>query len=231
MHYTDIIENIKKYNAVEKIKQSGIFDDVVIAAADIPENRLLEEYSAFWNVDIRYGSIKNITERIKDIANTLQAKTILRALVHWFFIDVDLVKKMINKLESNGSDYLKLPLDFDIRFAGDVFSINFINKMCTLFEEDPTLMQKYSFNPWGYADIDDIEGIRIIEFNDVPVYDNIQFRKIKTVYNAIWPEHWDSNHQPLHPYVMASKFLVPGESRVLDIACGYGTGTKYLIFD
>lgn len=229
MHYTDIGKSLKDYNAVEKIKESNIFDDVVIAAADLPENRLLEEYAAYWGIDIYYGSVTNVTERINKIVNQLSAVTILRALVQWFFVDVALVKKIVGQLESTRSDYLRLPSDFDIRFGGDVFSRKFISEMNALLKKDPSLLQKYSFNPWGYADLygDDL-GLNIIEFKDVPVYDNLQFKRFKAIYNSIWPEHWDTADSPQYPYEVASEYIVPMKSRVLDIACGFGTGAKYL---
>ena len=229
MHYTDIGKNLKDYNAVEKIKQSNIFDDVIIAAADLPENRCLEEYARHWNADICYGSVTNVTERINKIVNQLQADTVLRLLPQWFFIDISFVKKMVNQLELTKSDYLKFPVDFDIRFGGDVFSKKFINKMDEIFRKDSSFLRKYSFNPWGYGDLfgEDL-GLKIVEFKDVPVYNNSQFKKLKIIYNSIWPDHWDTADSVQYPYEIASKYIVSKKSRVLDIACGFGAGAKYL---
>ena len=80
MHHTDIGKRLKDYNAVKKIKQSNIFDDVVIAAADLPENQCLEKYATYWNINIYYGSVTNVTERINEIVNKLSAGTIFRLL-------------------------------------------------------------------------------------------------------------------------------------------------------
>ena len=69
MHYTDITEYLKDYNAVKKIIESNIFDDIIIAAADIPENECLVEWSKWWNTNIRFGSVTNVTQRVLDIVN------------------------------------------------------------------------------------------------------------------------------------------------------------------
>ena len=43
-HYTDLMPLIKEHHCIDKLKKSGIFDHIVLAAADIQENECLKEY-------------------------------------------------------------------------------------------------------------------------------------------------------------------------------------------
>lgn len=227
MHYTDIAKSLKDYNAVEKIKKAGIFDHIVIAAADIPENRCLIEYANLWNVDIRFGSTINVTKRIYDIACDYKCETILRALVWWFFIDLELVERMVKDLEIHNADFCRLPYNFDIRFGGDIFSKHFLEYLILYFDQNSDLKDKYQFNPWGFVDLFPTE-LKVLDFDDVPVYGSKCFWKLKSIYSSIWPEQVDSSGSPLFPYQFASRFILKKKSKVLDLACGYGMGTKYL---
>ena len=230
MHYTDITEHLNQYNIIDKITSGEIFDEIVIAAADIKENQCLIEWAAKWNLDLRLGSVSNVTRRVSTIVKEYSAKTIIRLLPQWYFIDIDLINKMIQYLEEEEADYVQLPRNFDIRFGGDVFSDDFIHELDRRFNACKILADKFMFNPWGYADLhsDDL-GLKIIEFKDIPTYPDTEFQVFKKQYNAIWPEHWDTADSPQFPYNLASKYLVSSQSRVLDIACGFGAGSKILL--
>ena len=157
MHYTYIIEHLDDYNAVDKIVGSGLFDEVVIAAADIEENRCLVEWAQGWGVSIRFGSVTNVTHRISEIIDELSATLVLRILPHWYFIDLELVERLIGIVEKEGADYVLLPRDFDIRFGGDVFSGNLLRVLLERFEENEDLSEKYKFNPFSDG-IEDVEA-------------------------------------------------------------------------
>ena len=95
MHYTDISNKLSKYNSVSKIIKSDIFDDIVIAAADIKENRCLIDWAKSWNINVRFGSVDNITQRFTEVINEFSADTILRILPQWYFIDTKLIFNVI----------------------------------------------------------------------------------------------------------------------------------------
>jgi ubiquinone/menaquinone biosynthesis C-methylase UbiE len=230
MHYTDITENLENYNAVEKIINSNIFDNIVIAAADIKENEFLKDYADLWNIKICFGSVEKVTDRIFQISNEFSADIVLRVLPNWYFIDIDLIRRMIKKIEMDHIDYLKLPNNFDIRFGGDIFSFNFIDYIKTIFDKDSSISNKYNFNPWGYADIYGNElDLKIFEFKDIPSYSNLKFKNFKKTYNNIWPEHWDTADSPQFPYQLASKYIKNNFSKALDIASGFGAGSSTLL--
>ena len=230
MHYTDITEHLIKYNAVDKIIESSIFDEVVIVAADIDENQCLIDWAKRWKIEIQFGSINNVTSRMKSVINEYSSQVAIRLLPQWYFIDIELISNMVHLMEEETADYILLPRNFDIRFGGDVFSNKFINSLDQLFEGNELLADKYQFNPWGYADLhfDELE-LKIVEFKDVPVYSDNEFQKFKAQYNLVWPEHWDTAQSPQFPYNLASKYIIKESSRVLDIACGFGAGSKTLL--
>jgi len=44
-HYTDLMPLLDDYNCISKLQESGIFDDIVLAVADIQENQILMDYA------------------------------------------------------------------------------------------------------------------------------------------------------------------------------------------
>ena len=118
MHYTDITDNLKRYNPLEKIKNSELFDEVVIAAADVKENKVLEEWAAFWQVKIRFGNKENVLARFLSIAEELSVSTVLRIIPTWYFLDINYVKTLILELENHREDYgSNCTLHFDGEYA------------------------------------------------------------------------------------------------------------------
>ena len=229
-HYTDLIPLLDEYNCISKLKKSKLFDDIVLGVADIEENQVLIEYAQKWDVDICFGPADNVHLRISEIIQKYDADIALRVLPQWYFIDTDLIGSMINYLLEHGADYLSLKNNFDIRFAGDLFTRDLFLEINQKFDNDIELQTQFKFNPWGYADLfSDQLTSKIIKFNDVPTYPASKFKEFKDIYNKVWPEHWDNSGTPMFPYDLASKFLVDSKDmHVLDIACGFGTGSVHL---
>ncbi len=230
MHYTDITDNLKRFNPLKKIKSSKLFDEVVIAAADIEENKVLEEWAAFWQVKIRYGDKENVLSRFLKIAEELSVSTILRIIPTWYFLDLDYVKTLILELESRDSDYINVPRDYDFRFSGDVFSASFLGKLNSFFSNSKKDYSYAKFNPWGFIDTHgDLRSFKIFNINRTPIYSHEKFIKFKRIYNRVWPEHWDKADRPQMSYSIVKQYISGKTSRVLDVACGYGAGTKEIL--
>lgn len=225
MHHTDIVPPAEEFNPVIKIKNSGLFDHVVLAVPDMEENRHLKEYAEAWGVDIFFGSVTNVTLRILDAAQFYKCDVIARPSIYWFYLDVNLVARMLNALESSGADFVDLPPNFDLRFGADVFSIRFLRKMLDIFEMSPEAKARFQFHPWGYPELHP-EEFQVFEFTDVPVYDQDRFDEIARLTSTVWPERAGTSEK-LGPYQFAAKY-VRSTDTVLDIACGEGTGTAFL---
>jgi SAM-dependent methyltransferase len=225
MHHTDADERLFERNAVVKVRESDLFDRVVLAVADVPENRCLERWAEAWGVEILYGAERDVARRLLDCARAYRCDTLARALVWWFFLDLDLVEGALRRLETSGADYVRLPRDCDIRFGADVFTTGFLEKALHALADDG-LRQRFQMNPWGYAEAFP-EAFRIETEERVPVYDRGAFHDLRTEMSQLWPERWDGAATPLFPYRLASS-LLPEGGRALDVACGLGAGTALL---
>ena len=230
MHYTDITNNLKRFNPLKKIKNSQLFDEIVIAAADIEENKVLKDWAALWQVKIRFGDKENVLERFLEIAEELSVSTVLRIIPSWYFLDLNYVKTLIFELESRSADYINVPRDYDFRFSGDVFSVSFLEKLNSFFSSSQKEHNYAKFNPWGFVDTQcDLNICKIFNINQTPVYSHEKFIKFKRVYNRVWPEHWGKADRPQMSYSIVKQYISVSTSRVLDIACGYGAGTKEIL--
>lgn len=229
-HYTDLMPLLDDYNCISKLQESGIFDDIVLAVADIQENQILIDYAKKWEVDIHFGSVDNVHLRFMEIIEKYNADIILRVLPQWYFIDVDLIESMVDFLKDNKADYLSLRNNFDIRFAGDLFTKELFQEVDQKFSSDDDLRDKFKFNPWGFVDLfADQFNSKVLKYNEVPTYPASEFTGFKEIYNKVWPEHWDNADTPMFPYDLATRYIANNpEMNVLDIACGFGTGSAHL---
>ncbi|MCW8916119.1 MAG: methyltransferase domain-containing protein [Magnetovibrio sp.] len=228
MHYTDIFPGLKENNCVSTMIQSGLFDDVVIVAADVEQNKVLQNYASDWGVELHLGAVENVTQRLFEISQKYGANSILRVLPQWYFIDVAFVESMLETLESQDADYLIVPTDFDFRFGGDVFSGRFLETLLHDFENMTDCPRQYLFNPWGYVNAFGHPSLKLIEHKDVPQCSNDDFVEFRARYNDVWPEQWDKADTPQAPYKMCHEYI-SNDMAALDIACGHGSGSKFLI--
>ncbi|MCZ6598926.1 MAG: methyltransferase domain-containing protein [Planctomycetota bacterium] len=225
MHHTDAVDGLERLNAVEKARASGIFDKVVLAAADVPENDGLDVWAERWGVDIFRGAEHDVARRILDCAQIADCDRIARALVWWFFIDLSLVENMLDELDRTRADYVNLPRDFDIRFGADVFRIELLEKVLAALE-DPGDRERYQTNPWGLVETSP-ERFDVRTFERVPAYGEGTFERVRRDMKTLWPERFDGAETPLYPYRIASRVMKEW-GRALDLACGLGAGTALL---
>ena len=225
MHHSDMSEHLTNYNAVVKVRDSGLFDRIVLAVPDLPENRPLIEWANKWEIGIHFGSARNVARRIYECCESENCEIVMRALVWWFFIDLQLVERMLHELEETKVDWVNLPRNCDVRFGGDAFTKRFLEKALSAFE-DKLLEERFQFNPWGYAELNP-EQFDIRTLTDLPVYGERYFHELRERMLAVWPERWDGSGSPIYPYQMAARYVQPGH-KVLDVACGLGAGTYFL---
>ena len=236
MHYTDLTENLKNYNCVEKLVKSNIFDKVVIAAADINQNSILKNYASNWNIDIKFGSVRNVLARISNVIEENNSQYILRVLPSWYFIDLEIIKKIFDDLISKKGDYAFLPRNLDTRFIGDIFSSKLFNEIKNIIDQDQDLSNDFQFNPWAVADLyPEKLNSKIIDYSWIKdeiktskKYSAENFQIFKNTYHKIWPEHWDKSDSPHFPYKVAMNHNPINSKNILDIACGPGSGTNFM---
>jgi len=227
MHHTDADEKLLETSAVPRVVESRLFDRVVLAVADVPENDVLGRWADRWGVEVFRGAERNVARRILDCARANDARVIARALVWWFFMDLDLVEAQLRALEESEADTVDLPRDFDIRFGASVFRTSFLEKTVALLDRDETLRRELQMNPWSLADVRP-EEFTAQTLQEVPVLDRAVFDELRERMRAVWPNRWDGAGSSLFPYRLAVRHLAESGGEALDVACGLGAGTALL---
>lgn len=230
INYTDLENFDANYNCIAKLKESGIFDKVVLAAPDIEKNLVLADFARKYDIELFLGEVDNVAKRMLDCCRKYDAEIAARVLINWFFIDIDLIKAMIQMLQDTGADYVNLPRNFDIRFGADVFHSRFLVKLLDSRNPDIQEGNAVFFNPWGYAETHP-ENCHLVTCQETPEYSYDDFNKIRETFRKVWPERHDSSCAPMYTYKSAVNYIKSKRNcRVLDVACGLGNGTNYLAY-
>ena len=96
-NYTDLTPYLMEgYNSIVPIKDCKVFDHIVLALPDLKENRVFEKFAKKMEIDIFYGSVDNVTQRIYQIAIKYECNLIARVLLMWYFLDKQLI---VNKAD------------------------------------------------------------------------------------------------------------------------------------
>ncbi len=228
-HYTNITEESDpRYFCVEKIRDSGLFDEVVLAAADVPENKIFVDLARKWGVKYFLGSPDNMVQRMQEVAKAFDCEILARVLLYWFYLDVDLIGRMMTLLEEEQADYVNLPLNFDIKFGADVHSSAGLDKVDADLRRDKTLFEETKFRPWFYIEENKGKLWKVVTCKDVPTYSNQVHEETAAQIIASTPWAWDYGKVfYYHEYVFAAKYL-DNVDTVLDLSCGWGSGTNIL---
>lgn len=229
-HYTNIRDESPgaTYFCVEKIRSSGLFDEIVIAAADMPENKIFYDLAEKWGVKCFLGSPDNMVDRMTQVAEAFDCQVLARVLLYWFYVDVDLIGRMMALLESSDADYVNLPLNFDIKFGADVHSVSGLKQVSEALNKDETLLAEFKFRPWFYIEDNCDKAWKVVTCEDTPTYSNDYHELVAAQVIASTPWAWDYGKTfYYHEYVFAAKLLDP-KATVLDLSCGWGSGTNIL---
>ncbi len=228
-HYTNIREDSDPlYFCVSKIRESGLFDEVVLAAADMEENHIFNALASEWGVSAYLGAPDNMVERMIGAAEAFECQVVARVLLYWFYLDTDLIGRMMQQLEREQADYVNLPLDFDIKFGADVHSLDGLKKVRECFESNNDLADAFKFRPWFYIEDNPEQAWKVRTCHDVPSYSNAYHEEVAAAIIASTPWAWDYGKTfYYHEYVFAAKYIT-AQDTVLDLSCGWGSGTNIL---
>ena len=102
-------------------------------------------------MDVYYGSPYNVIERICNASEKYNPDIVVRCLLRRFYLDTNLVKSMINKI-NEGYDYIELSNDVNLDVAADVSTFKVLQKTSHLLKDLPNnyLSNSYRFNPWVF---------------------------------------------------------------------------------
>ncbi len=215
-HYTDEKFFKKKYNPLKELRKSEVFDEVILCVADIPENRVFIKLAEKYKVSVFFGDAMNITERIHGTMREYKLDIAARVLMHWFYIDVDLIENMTIYCKTTAKNYITVNYDFDMKFGADVFTVEAM-RQATIHAPD-------KFSPWNWME-EQHDGYLYV---NTPTYSNKKFYKLRKKILKNCNIAWDYGKQFSYPpYKWVAKRLNKHDI-CLDISCGYGHGTAIL---
>jgi len=224
-NYTDLLGDDRdtSHYCLESLRKSRHIDRIVIAAPDLPENRALVAAAEAWGVDCHLGSEFDVTARIIDAARVVGAAddtVVARVLLNRFFLDIDLVDRMMELLEQSSSDFVILPYDFNINFAADVMTLGCLRRAEEMM---PPADMSQRFRPWLFIE-EHTEHFRVSCLHDVPTYPQEMLEHIR---GSNLSRERDCCGYKAFTYEFALRFLESTDI-VLDLGCGVGDGSALL---
>lgn len=210
-------------------KAKRYFDTIVLVCGDTPENRVVRKYAEEMGVECFQGDLWDVSKRFNACMKKYGMIYAARILNYHFMVDCAFLVKCLEILRSEKRDYLVLPRNFDMKFAGDIFSLSFLNKAEALSTrecpEKAFTSRSLSFCPWAAVDLFP-EFFQLSCLESVPVYGLEKFKAIRDVVNRYYPERARLNDMPA--YKVALSLLESNRGIVADIACGHGDGAAKL---
>ncbi len=224
-NYTDLLGDDRNpsHYCIEPLRKSRHIDRIVIAAPDLPENRALVGAAETWKVDCHLGSEFDVTARILAAARMVGAEeetVVVRVLLNRFFIDIDLVDRMIELLQKSSSDFVTLPYDFNINFGADVMTLACLRRADKMI---PATDMSQRFRPWLFIE-EHTDVFRVSCLEDVPTY---PLETLQRIHGGDLSHERDCGTCAIFGYEFAAQFLRPTD-HVLDLGCGAGEGSEVL---
>lgn len=212
-------------------KNCGFFDDVALAVPDVPESSVYDGLARQWGVKLVKGSNFNVADRMLKAAQALEVDIVVRLLLRRFYLDTDLVAQMVEQLVESGADYVRLPTDFNYELAADVLTTNALKQVNESLVGNSIEVAARQFAPWRMLD-EERTRFRVLENRGSENYPKEKVRAIKARLGKLLGENqiqygWSF---PASAYSFVAQYLSRG-SKVLDIACGQGEGSRRLFED
>ena len=220
-HWTDF----KSYPEIIRNPEIGIaykaksyFDNVILVCGNSPENSIVHDYAHEIGVVCFEGDLIDVSRRFRSCMERYEIQSAARILTYQFMADCE-----------NRCDYVILPRDFDLKFGGDVFSIDFLEKVFSINSdidlEKGIYPRSFQFCPWAAVDIFP-EAFELCENRNVPVYGLKEYEAIRCIMDQYYPER--SQVSDMSTYRFAAALLDGVNTKIADIACGHGDGSAFL---
>lgn len=225
-NYTDLLpgETDPEHYTIGPLRRSRHIDGVMIAAADLPRNQSLVDLGRAWGTGVFLGSETDLIDRLlgaADACGLARDAVLVRVLMNRFFLDIDLVDRMIERLRETHSDFVMLPYDFDINFGADVLTLDCLRRVDRALPKPEHAHER--FRPWWFIE-DHPDRFRAVTFDDVPSYPRDKLQAIRA--SGLFPTH-DYGTYSRFTYELIAQTLKPTDI-VVDVACGRGEGSEIL---
>ncbi len=225
------------------------FDDIVLVTGEDGRNSCVHEFARKIGIQSFAGDDVNVGLRFRQCMQHFGYSQAARALAHHFAVDFTTVQRCFDLLESEASQYVVLPTDFDLRFACDVFSSSFLDTAeqitesngslapdnfaaeapaaCNSIRSSPGRLRRLRHTPWASVDVDP-SRFELSYLREPLILGPNTYAQVRSHTNALYPERSRKQAIPLHGYEQALELLPAKSERVLDIACGWGDGSALL---
>lgn len=209
---------------------SPLFDKIILACPATAASIDLVKLSEEWGVEIFLGDELDVAARLLAAAMSVGATIIVRLLLRQFYVDLQQVGRMVEKIQRTSAEYISLPYDYNYSLAADVFTTAALQKAVSYIDEIANNRERCSmqFSPAVFIE-DHPELFEIREIDAGEDYSPQTANAIREKFSRLIGENqvhfkWDF---PASSYAFAGKYL-HDDWTVLDIACGKGQGVRCL---
>ncbi len=135
------------------VKASNLFAGITLASPKMGDYRVFSQLARTWGVDTYFGSNYNVAERLYEAVKGYRADVVARVLLKRFYLDVEMVKVMIDKIRE-GYDYVSLQPDINYEVAADVMSFSALEKSVKMLKQlgEDHSAAAYRFSPWRFME-------------------------------------------------------------------------------
>ncbi|MFC2075730.1 methyltransferase domain-containing protein [candidate division KSB1 bacterium] len=210
------------------LKDRPEVNQIIFAAPESDRRDRLERLAGAWGATCFFGADYDVAGRLAAAAETCGDTEVARVLLHWNYIDADLIVRMVAARRESEADFVKLPLDFNYTYGADVTSREALGAIPESRSGDNVQDNIARFNPWGYIEKHP-EDFKVIDFMDVPTYEGEKVDEIIGMIKARAIGHQSAcGHGFLASrYRFVHNYIEPG-MRVIDVACGAGEGSRLM---
>jgi SAM-dependent methyltransferase len=225
-NYTDLLPGDvdPTHYCIARLRESSEIGRIVLAVPDTADNQVLRDLADRWRIDAYLGAEFDVVRRLIDATQQVSVSedvVIARVLLNRFYLDIELVDRMIALLRSSGSDFVLLPYDFDINFGADVLTLKCLRSVDRLLVGPDSAHAR--FRPWLFIE-DHPDIFRTTTCVEVPSYPRSVLARIRS--SGLFSER-DCGTCSTFTYDLLRDSL-DATDVVLDIASGTGEGSDIL---
>ena len=200
--------------------------ELIVALPDIEGAVEAREKLSGWGVRSFIGDPYNVCNRILAAYQQLPSEGFsVRLVGTWKHVDMEYVDTLVEHMRQTPCDFVTAPIDYDITMAADVASLAAIERIGLLPGTSAEEMRAH-FNPWGYMEMHP-EQFSVFHVEPAPSYDQQRCNLILSQQRCFPENEYFGRDYAGSRYHNLLKYLPPGQ-RILDIACGSGSGTELM---
>lgn len=208
------------------LKNWSSIQDVWVIMPDLEGAQEAKAKLESWDFLGFVGDTYNVCQRILEVQKHFPGQDFsVRVLAIWKHIDLDYVDRLVEKMQQHPCDLMATPRDFDLTLGADVASLKALEIVGNLPGNSQEIMRA-KFNPWGYIEMHP-EMFQVEYLEPAPVYTPEQCQQILGDKRCHPENEFFGRDYAGSRYHLIVESLSPG-LRILDIACGSGSGSALL---